>query len=102
MVDLFVIVGWFRAFGASLALISGVPRVDWLLGGRDYEADGFREVGRVDESRLTDDIIELADQYGRYRYRMVTALLNNAGWYVNHKRVEPILRREGLKVPQKQ
>ena len=58
--------------------------------------------GRADEERLTDDIIELADQYGRYGYRMVTGLLNNAGWHVNHKRVERIWRREGLKVPQKQ
>ena len=58
--------------------------------------------GRADEQRLTDDIIELADQYGRYGYRMVTGLLNNAGWSVNHKRVERIWRREGLKVPQKQ
>lgn len=58
--------------------------------------------GRADEKRLTDDIIELADQYGRYGYRMVTGLLNNASWCVNHNRVERILRREGLKVPQKQ
>ena len=33
---------------------------------------------------------------------MVTGLLNDAGWCVNHKRVERIWRREGLKVPQKQ
>ncbi len=33
---------------------------------------------------------------------MVTGLLNNAGWHVNHKRVERIWRREGLKVPRKQ
>ncbi len=58
--------------------------------------------GRADEQRLTDDIIELADQYGRYGYRMVAGMLNNAGWCVNHKRVERIWRREGLKVPQKQ
>ena len=58
--------------------------------------------GRADEQRPTDDIIELAGQYGRYGYRMETGLLNNAGWYVNHKRVERIWRREGLKVPQKQ
>ena len=58
--------------------------------------------GKADEARLTDDIIELADQYGRYGYRMVTGLLNSAGWCVNHKRVERIWRREGLKVPQKQ
>ncbi|AJE49468.1 transposase (plasmid) [Celeribacter indicus] len=33
---------------------------------------------------------------------MVTGLLNNAGWLVNHKRVERIWRREGLKDPKKQ
>ncbi len=38
--------------------------------------------GRADEERLTDDIIELADKYGRYGYRLVTGLLNNAGWCV--------------------
>jgi len=54
----------------------------------------------ADEERLTDDIIELADKYGRYGYRMVTGLPINAGWHVNHKRVER--RREGLTVPQKQ
>ena len=58
--------------------------------------------GHAEEERLTDDIIELADKYGRYGYRMVTGLLKNAGWHVNHKRVERIWRREGLKVPQKQ
>ena len=58
--------------------------------------------GRRDEDLLTDDIIELARQYGRYGYRMVTGLLNNSGWHVNHKRVERIWRCEGLKVPRKQ
>ena len=55
-----------------------------------------------DEERLTADIIELTRQFGRYGYRMITGMLNNAGWHVNHKRVERIWRREGLKVPQKQ
>jgi putative transposase len=58
--------------------------------------------GPSDEASLTADIIELARTYGRYGYRRVTALLNQAGWDVNHKRVERIWRREGLKVPQKQ
>lgn len=58
--------------------------------------------GADDEQALTADIIELARQYGRYGYRRVTALLRDAGWHVNHKRVERIWRREGLKVPQKQ
>jgi putative transposase len=58
--------------------------------------------GADDEEALTDDIIALARQYGCYGYRRVTALLRNAGWTVNRKRVERIWRREGLKVPQKQ
>ena len=57
---------------------------------------------RDDESELTRNIIDLATEYGRYGYRRVTALLNTQGWQVNHKRVERIWRREGLKVPQKQ
>jgi len=55
-----------------------------------------------DEPLLTKRIIELATQYGRYGYRRITALLRGEGWRVNHKRVERIWRREGLKVPQKQ
>ena len=58
--------------------------------------------GRADEAALTADIIALANQYGRYGYRRITALLHAAGWTVNVKRVERIWRREGLKVPHKQ
>jgi putative transposase len=58
--------------------------------------------GRDDEERLTLDIIALARRYGRYGYRKITALLREAGWRVNAKRVERIWRREGLKVPAKQ
>src|SRR4051794_31152890 len=58
--------------------------------------------GQEDEERLTADLIELARQYGRYGYRKIAALLRDAGWLVNDKRVERIWRREGLKVPQKQ
>jgi len=56
-----------------------------------------------DEKQLTNDIIALATRYGRYGYRRITALLNNQhGWRVNHKRVEGIWKKEGLKVPKKQ
>ena len=55
-----------------------------------------------DEESLTRDIIKLAVRFGRYGYRRVTALLRDQGWQVNHKRVERIWRREGLKVPKKQ
>lgn len=58
--------------------------------------------GQADEEWLTEDIIKLADKYCRYGYRMVTVLLKNAGWHVNHKRLERIWRREGLRVHQKQ
>jgi transposase InsO family protein len=62
----------------------------------------YLSYGRDEEERLVARSIELATQYGRYGYRRITALLNQEGWLVNHKRVERIWRREGLKVPQKQ
>ena len=55
-----------------------------------------------DEPVLVKEIIGLAKEYGRYGYRIITGLLNLAGWHINHKRVERIWRREGLKVPVKQ
>lgn len=55
-----------------------------------------------DEQALTNDIVGLATRFGRCGYRRVTALLKSAGWEVNHKRVERIWRREGLKVPTRQ
>ncbi len=51
---------------------------------------------------LATRIIALACEFGRYGYRRITALLRREGWSVNHKRVERIWRREGLKVPQRQ
>jgi putative transposase len=41
-----------------------------------------------DEAALTADIVALATRHGRYGYRRVTALLRDAGWAVNRKRVE--------------
>jgi len=55
-----------------------------------------------DEIILTERIIELALQYGRYGYRRITAMLRNEGYLINHKRVERIWKQEGLKVPQRQ
>ena len=55
-----------------------------------------------DEKQLTEDILALATRYGRYGYRRITAMLKDKGWQVNHKRVERIWRKEGLKVPNKQ
>ena len=50
---------------------------------------------RDDEQALTNDIVGLVTRFGRYGYR-------RSGWVVNHKRVERIWWREGLKVPTRQ
>ena len=57
---------------------------------------------RGDEELLIKRMIELATKYGRYGYRRITALLQREGFQINHKRVERLWRREGLKVPQRQ
>jgi transposase InsO family protein len=62
----------------------------------------YRPAQREDEDALTQAIIQLASEYGRYGYRRITALLKRAGWQVGKDRVERIWRREGLKVPKKQ
>ena len=54
-----------------------------------------------DEPRLVEAMVAWASQYGRYGYRRITVLLRRAGWKVNHKRVERLWRREGLKVPKR-
>jgi putative transposase len=55
-----------------------------------------------DGERLRNDVIRLSSEYGRYGYKRITALLNQDGWRVNHKRVAQIWREEGLKVPSRQ
>lgn len=70
--------------------------------GQSRTSQRYRAITAADEGPLTAAIIRLASQYGRYGYRRITALLRAEGWSVNHKRVERIWRREGLKVPQKQ
>ena len=70
--------------------------------GQPRSTQRYRRVGADDEAALTEAIVRLASEYGRYGYRRVAALLRGDGWHVNHKRVERIWRREGLKVPVKQ
>ena len=45
---------------------------------------------------------DLATAIGRYGYRRITMMLRKEGWRVNHKRIERLWRRDGLKVPAKQ
>ena len=71
--------------------------------GQPRSTQRYQPIIKADEAALTADIIRLASEFGRYGYRRVTALLVlYLGWCVNHKRVERIWRREGLKVPSKQ
>ncbi len=70
--------------------------------GQSRTSQRYQAIAAPDEEPLTAAVIDLASQYGRYGYRRITALLRTEGWHVNHKRVERIWRREGLKVPAKQ
>ena len=70
--------------------------------GQHRSVQRYQKKRRKLDQALTERIIELASDYGRYGYRRITALLNQEGWGVNHKRVQRIWRMEGLKVPQKQ
>jgi transposase InsO family protein len=50
----------------------------------------YRPTQRDDEDTLTQAIVTLASQYGRYGYRRITALLKRTGWQVGKDRVERI------------
>jgi hypothetical protein len=52
----------------------------------------YQPTQRAEEDALTQAIIALAKQYGRYGYRRITALIVRAGWRVGKDRVERILR----------
>lgn len=89
------------ALGQHRSTQRKTPRGGVGQGPRPAKQAGVAYGGRG-EDLLTADIVALARQYGHYGYRRVTALLRDAGWVVNAKRVERIWRREGLKVPAKQ
>ena len=48
---------------------------------------------RSDQANLTQTVINLAEKFGRYGYRRITALLNREGWRVSVGRVNRIWRR---------
>ncbi|MDP1592285.1 MAG: IS3 family transposase [Prosthecobacter sp.] len=73
-----------------------------LVLGQARAVQRYRPQVRDDETPLTGRIVELAAVYGSYGTPMITGMLRNDGWSVNHKRVERIWRQEGLKVPKKQ
>ncbi|MBY0267929.1 MAG: IS3 family transposase [Burkholderiales bacterium] len=62
----------------------------------------YRPILRPDDDQLTQRIISLACQYGRYGYRRIAVMVNRSGLRVSRDRVERIWRREALQVPRKQ
>ena len=59
-------------------------------------------VSNPSDEILITRMVELALEYGRYGYRRIAALLRVEGFQVNHKKIERLWRKEGLKVPQRQ
>src|SRR5215831_7131033 len=55
-----------------------------------------------DEAKLVNEMRRLAARHPRFGSPRILQLLIAEGWRVNHKRVERLWRREGLKVPQRQ
>jgi len=53
------------------------------------------------EAGLCEALSTLAADYPTYGYRRLTALLRRQGWYVNHKRVQRLMRIMGLQRPVK-
>jgi len=51
------------------------------------------------DKKLIADMRLLAGKHPSYGYRFITAKLRQAGWQVNHKRVQRLWQREGLQVP---
>ena len=74
-------------------------RVACKVLGQPRSTHRYCPMRRADEDALTGATIDLASQYGRYGYRRVSALLQEAGWQVGKDQVQRIWRREGLKVP---
>lgn len=53
------------------------------------------------DEALRAAITQVAGDWPTYGYRRVTAMLRRAGWAVNHKRVQRLLRELGLQMPRK-
>ena len=77
-------------------------RLACKVAGQSRSVQRYIPTQKADEDELTQAIVSLASEYGRYGYRRITALLNHQGFEVGKDRVQRIWRREGLKVPKKQ
>lgn len=69
--------------------------------GQSRSSQRYQPRVKDDEQRLVARILELASEFPRYGYRMITRLLRQEGWTVNFKRIYRLWKREGLKVSMK-
>lgn len=53
------------------------------------------------EKRLIKELHILAKKHPRFGYRRMTMMLNRTGWNVNKKRIQRLMRTEGLKITKK-
>ena len=60
-----------------------------------------RPSGRIEEAALVARVHALSEQYPRFGYRKIFALLKAGGWLVGRERIRLLRRREGLRVPQR-
>ena len=70
--------------------------------GQPRSSQRYQAKRLADEDEITAQIVELTSTYGRYGYRMITAMLRGKGYRIDHKRVYRLWRSLGLKVPEKQ
>lgn len=54
----------------------------------------YLPMDRTDEEALTEAMIALAIEYGRYGYRRIAVKLRETGWQVSTDRVQRIWRQE--------
>ena len=85
-----------------IGLFEASVRQAFRLVGQPRGTQRYSVIARADEDALKQAIMAVAAQYGRYGYRRITKMVNEAGWHVGTDRVQRIWRREGLKVPRKQ
>lgn len=78
-------------------IVTKLRQIEVFLAQGKTIAIACKEVGTADKSYC-----RWRNEYGRYGYRRVTALLNNGGIKVGKNRVQRNWRHEGQKVLQKQ
>jgi transposase InsO family protein len=72
-----------------MCTLAGVSRAGYY---RHWQASAPRR----EETELRDAIQRLALSHRHYGYRRITELLRREGWWVNHKRVNRLMREDNL------